>query len=35
VLNAQIRAIMARDYRSWLSFSFDRLRQFGYRFNTY
>lgn len=35
VLKAQINSILSHDYNRWLMFSFDRLWQFGYRFNTY
>jgi hypothetical protein len=34
-LKTQIKGILYHDYRRWLMFSFDRLRQFGYRFNTF
>ncbi len=34
-LKAKIKSILSHDYGRWLSFSFDRLWLFGYRFNTY
>jgi hypothetical protein len=34
-LKAQIKSILSHEYGLWLAFSFDRLWQFGYRFNTY
>jgi hypothetical protein len=32
---ARIRTILAGERRKWMSFQFDRLRQFGYGFYTF